>query len=300
MELVIDKNMTADELLIQRFDAIGTLYDLHCRGHRLDPETRLINVPGTEITDALTVFTLLKPESTDPSARVLFIDTEEVQEAQCRDKRLKLELTAATDVLYAHGITVTPFQPLGPVSKKIFWQIRLLGPNGTPYAGGIFYLCMSFGPNYPFGGLAFNFTTRIMHPNVGEDGTVSGIVSPGHTSSPLWGADKVLFALIALLNKPLLSHCHPTSLANPWSADLAARYTAVFAVENRACRLPLPHGHLALYGWRLRNMVRTVLKASAYRRNSSRRGFHSLPKPVVLHLLEFLMPLPNVPPSELM
>jgi ubiquitin-conjugating enzyme E2 D/E len=59
-----------------------------------------------------------------------------------------------------------------PVSEADIehWNVQLTGPAGSPYAGGIFKLTVSFPPEFPKKGPTVVFVTKIWHPLVTEEG----------------------------------------------------------------------------------------------------------------------------------
>ena len=81
-------------------------------------------------------------------------------------RRLQLELTE---------ITLHP--PLnctaGPKGDNIYeWVATILGPNGSVYEGGVFFLDMEFTNDYPFKPPTVIFRTRIYHCNINQQGAV--------------------------------------------------------------------------------------------------------------------------------
>jgi len=94
------------------------------------------------------------------------------------------------------------------------WSVCFLGPQNTPYAGGLFNAVMNFPQEFPDLPPALKFTSRIYHPNVYPDGRVciSVLHSPGDDPlsgeraierwSPQRPIDSVLSQVLVLLGEP--------------------------------------------------------------------------------------------------
>jgi len=136
-------------------------------------------------------------------------------------KRIQRELTDIT-------LDPPPNCSAGPKGDNIYdWVGTILGPPGTVYSGGVFFLEITFPTEYPFKPPKIIFRTRIYHCNINSQGQICLDILKDNWS-PAFTVSKVLLSVIALLTDcnpadPLVGNIAQQFLANREEHDEAAR-----------------------------------------------------------------------------
>jgi len=90
----------------------------------------------------------------------------------------------------------------GPAGADIFeWDATIVGPDKSPYAGGIFHLKIRFPPDYPFKPPKIQFTTRVYHCNINDQGGICLDILKDNWS-PALTISKVLLSICSLFTDP--------------------------------------------------------------------------------------------------
>uniref|UniRef100_A0A7N0U682 UBC core domain-containing protein n=1 Tax=Kalanchoe fedtschenkoi TaxID=63787 RepID=A0A7N0U682_KALFE len=77
----------------------------------------------------------------------------------------------------------------------------IIGPNDSPYAGGVFIAAIHFPPDYPFKPPKVAFRTRVFHPNINSNGNICLDILKEQWS-PALTISKVLLSICSLLTDP--------------------------------------------------------------------------------------------------
>ena len=107
------------------------------------------------------------------------------------------------------------------------WRATIMGPEGSPYYGGIFYLNIHIAADYPFRAPHITFLTKIYHCNINSSGSICLDILKDQWSPAL------------TISKVLLSICSMLSDANPKDPlmmDIADLYVKNRAVHDENAR----------------------------------------------------------------
>jgi len=86
-------------------------------------------------------------------------------------------------------------------SELYQWTATIMGPEDSPYSGGVFFLSVQFPTDYPFKPPKITFTTRIYHPNINSNGNICLDILKDQWS-PALTISKVLLSISSLLTDP--------------------------------------------------------------------------------------------------
>uniref|UniRef100_A0A8C5PSY4 E2 ubiquitin-conjugating enzyme n=1 Tax=Leptobrachium leishanense TaxID=445787 RepID=A0A8C5PSY4_9ANUR len=122
----------------------------------------------------------------------------------------------------------TSAKSAGPKGDNIYeWRSTILGPPGSVYEGGVFFLDITFTPEYPFKPPKVTFRTRIYHCNINSQGVICLDILKDNWS-PALTISKVLLSICSLL-----TDCNP---ADPLVGSIATQYMTNRGEHDRMAR----------------------------------------------------------------
>uniref|UniRef100_A0A8C7IZJ7 UBC core domain-containing protein n=1 Tax=Oncorhynchus kisutch TaxID=8019 RepID=A0A8C7IZJ7_ONCKI len=158
-------------------------------GGSWDAEQREVAPPGQELGQ--------ERDQTMPKKKEAKISSKTAAKLSTSAKRIQKELAEIT-------LDPPPNCSAGPKGDNIYeWRSTILGPPGSVYEGGVFFLDIAFTPDYPFKPPKVTFRTRIYHCNINSQGVICLDILKDNWS-PALTISKVLLSICSLL-----TDCNP-------------------------------------------------------------------------------------------
>ncbi|KAF0031929.1 hypothetical protein F2P81_016484 [Scophthalmus maximus] len=160
-------------------------------------------------------------EQAQPKKKETKISSKTAAKLSTSAKRIQKELAEIT-------LDPPPNCSAGPKGDNIYeWRSTILGPPGSVYEGGVFFLDIAFTPDYPFKPPKVTFRTRIYHCNINSQGVICLDILKDNWS-PALTISKVLLSICSLL-----TDCNP---ADPLVGSIATQYTTNRAEHDRTAK----------------------------------------------------------------
>lgn len=128
----------------------------------------------------------------------------------------------------------------GPNDDDItVWNATIMGPNDSPFEGGIFKLQFNFPYKYPMSPPNIQFITKVYHPNISSSGEICLDILKNQWS-PVLSVSKILLSLISLLTDPNPDDPLVMDIANIYNNNnekykkTAREWTKKYATENNS------------------------------------------------------------------
>ncbi|CAO2047700.1 unnamed protein product [Urochloa humidicola] len=122
--------------------------------------------------------------------------------------------------------------PGADVTDRFHCQVVVVGPEGSPYNGGVFAVRFKFPRDYPIKAPKVFFATKIFHPNIHpRTGLVClDFLTDRNWWTPAWSVDKILLVVVSLLHEPVMDG----GAINPEAAYLYQKKRLVYEEIARA------------------------------------------------------------------
>ncbi|KAI1298116.1 Ubiquitin-conjugating enzyme E2 8 [Halotydeus destructor] len=101
------------------------------------------------------------------------------------------------------------------------WEAMIVGPEGSPYQGGVFFLEVIFPKNYPWSPPGVRFRTKIYHPNINKNGSICLDILKAKNWSAALTVTTVLLSISSLLTDPNPDDPFVLEAAKLYKADRA-------------------------------------------------------------------------------
>ena len=92
----------------------------------------------------------------------------------------------------------------GPIDEDLFhWKALFVGPIGSYYEGGLYYLEMIFSKDYPYEVPKVRMRTPIYHPNIRYDGKICvNYLTEWKPENDIVGIVNAVYLLLSLTKEP--------------------------------------------------------------------------------------------------
>nr|AGB56168.1 ubiquitin conjugating enzyme E2 [Penaeus monodon] len=190
--------------------------------------------PSSATLTAASAGSALSPSSTATSSQQSApVEPPVVREVRPHNPKMSKALSTSAKRIQEELAEITLDPPpncsAGPKGDNLYeWVSTILGPPGSVYEGGVFFLDIHFSAEYPFKPPKVTFRTRIYHCNINSQGVICLDILKDNWS-PALTISKVLLSICSLL-----TDCNP---ADPLVGSIATQYLQNREEHDRIARL---------------------------------------------------------------